>query len=49
MEKNRFKMELYASNSNDYDFYAESEITDFYLDECDLDLFDTNDNKTVLD
>ena len=42
-------MELYTSNTNEFDFYAESEIPDFYIDESDLDLFDTNDNKTVLD
>ena len=42
-------MELYTANSNDIDFFSESENVDFYLDECDLDLNDASDNKTVLD
>ena len=45
MIKNLFKMELHTSNTNEF----ESEIPDFYIDESDLDQFDTNDNKTVLD
>ena len=44
-----YKTELYTANSNVIDIFAESENEDFYLDECDFDLSDASDNKTVLD
>ena len=49
MELKPYKTELYTANSNVIDIFTASENEDFYLDECDLDLGDASDSKTVLD